>query len=270
MRTFLIGKDNRFDNFTRSHARHKVQFIAQSAFVDSLVGTKQDALWIFKNGEFLKAAIEAQDERIFQNQILLKKHARIFLLEEISADYFAALASLFKDIIALREHCALPIKDLFQVMQHKNPENYVIGGRVDRSTRTLTLIRGNLSRLVVPLLAFATTGEGPSPDFSKFVVEDFGQTLKFGEYEASVESVLYEFDRDHRRKRRSEFAKKDKTFGACLRRLRLQKGLRQTDFPQIDAREIRRIEQGEVTPRKSTIQHIADRLDVSPDDIVTF
>jgi hypothetical protein len=270
MKTFMLAEDNRFENVRAGLPRRAVEIVRESAFIDSLVRMKRDSLWVVRRGEVLRGAIDSQDERIFKNQITLKKHSRIFLLGEISADYLLALDSLFKEIIVLSQHSVLPIEELFEVRRHKNPENYVIGGQIDESTHTLTLVRGNLSRLVVPLSTFKTSGDGVTPNFNNFTVDDHGQTLKFGEYEAAVDSVLYEFDPEYRKKRRSDLAKKDKGFGACLRRLRLQKGLNQADFPDIDAREIGRIERGEVKPRKATIEHIAHRLDVDPDDIKSY
>ncbi|MBI2606522.1 MAG: helix-turn-helix transcriptional regulator [Deltaproteobacteria bacterium] len=137
-------------------------------------------------------------------------------------------------------------------------------------THTVTLVRGDLNSIVVPLSTFRPSGDGVKPDFSNFSIDDYGQTLKFGEYEASSDAVFYEFDPLYRRTRKAELAKKEKGFGASLRRLRLQKGLRQTDFSEIDAREIGRIERGEVKPRKATIEKIASTLNVDSTEITSY
>lgn len=97
------------------------------------------------------------------------------------------------------------------------------------------------------------------------------ETLKFGDYEASVDSVLYEFDMEYRKYLKAKRTQSDKSFGAALRRLRLQKGLLQSDFGSIDERAIGRIERGEVTkPRKSTIAKIAKTLGVSAEEISSY
>jgi transcriptional regulator with XRE-family HTH domain len=68
-------------------------------------------------------------------------------------------------------------------------------------------------------------------------------------------------------KRRAE----DKTFGACLRRLRLLRGLRQADFGDVAAKTIARIERGETeAPHGQTLKVIAARLGVEPDEITDY
>lgn len=63
----------------------------------------------------------------------------------------------------------------------------------------------------------------------------------------------------------------DPTFGGALRRLRLQKRLRQGDFPGLTAKEIARIERGEVKkPRPHTLATIAKYLGVSVEEISTY
>ena len=61
------------------------------------------------------------------------------------------------------------------------------------------------------------------------------------------------------------------TFGACLRRLRKLKGLRQSDFEPVPAKTIARIERGETyEPHGKTLQTIARRLGVAPDEIASY
>jgi transcriptional regulator with XRE-family HTH domain len=63
----------------------------------------------------------------------------------------------------------------------------------------------------------------------------------------------------------------DRSLGGALRRLRLQKGLRQSDFPGVTAKEIARIERGEVKkPHQQTLAEIAKRMGVSADEISTY
>ena len=115
------------------------------------------------------------------------------------------------------------------------------------------------------MTAFANSGDGVKPDFDQFLIDDYGQTVKFGDYEASTESILYEFDADYRKRHRKNLIKTEKGLGASIRRLRLQKGLRQTDFSSVDLseKEIRRIEAGEIKkPHQATLQKIAKKLGV--------
>jgi transcriptional regulator with XRE-family HTH domain len=75
--------------------------------------------------------------------------------------------------------------------------------------------------------------------------------------------------------RSSENAKKvataEKSFGASLRRLRLQKGLNPSDFPGITEKEIGRIDRGEIKrPHARTVGKLAKRLNVKPEEIETY
>lgn len=133
------------------------------------------------------------------------------------------------------------------------------------------MIRGDCSRLSIPFKAFPKSGDGIAPNFRQFTIEDFGQTLRFGDYEASTDSILYEYDPVYRKRARSKAKKLDKSFGGCLRRARLQKRLRQSDFEGIDVKEIGRIERGEVKqPQQNTIVCIEKALELSKEEILAF
>jgi len=67
--------------------------------------------------------------------------------------------------------------------------------------------------MTVPFSAFESSGDGVSPDMSKLTVTDCGQTVQFGDYEASVDAILYEHDSDYRRKVRENLLKRDSSFG---------------------------------------------------------
>lgn len=85
----------------------------------------------------------------------------------------------------------LPIEELVEVMSSPLDErrNLFIGGLVNHDLGVLTLVKGDLQHILVPLSFFqpsATT----EPDFFDFVVGDYGHTLRFGEYEATSDIVL--------------------------------------------------------------------------------
>jgi hypothetical protein len=74
---------------------------------------------------------------------------------------------------------------------------------------------------------------------------DCGQTVKLGDYEAAVDALLYDYDPEFRRTISKRRLQEDRSFGAALRRLRKQRGLRRVDFePVVSAKPIARIEQG--------------------------
>ncbi|HZU83487.1 MAG TPA: helix-turn-helix transcriptional regulator, partial [Polyangiaceae bacterium] len=111
----------------------------------------------------------------------------------------------------------------------------------------------------------------PRPDADDFEITDFGHTIRLGKFEAAADAILYEFDAEARRRLKQRSLASDATFGGALRRLRLQRGLRREDFEGVSAKEIARIERGEITkPHADTLARLADRLGVRPDEIETF
>ncbi|HQA43685.1 MAG: helix-turn-helix transcriptional regulator [Phycisphaerae bacterium] len=100
---------------------------------------------------------------------------------------------------------------------------------------------------------------------------DYGQTLRFGRYEAATEAVLYEYDPDYRRHLKARRRAEDTGFGPSLRRLRKQRGLRRSDFAPLSAKTIARLERGEVEkPHGDTLAIIAKKLRVKPDEIEMY
>jgi DNA-binding Xre family transcriptional regulator len=129
-----------------------------------------------------------------------------------------------------------------------------------------------LKPLTVPFSGFEKSGTGTMPDFDRFAVIDCGQTVELGDYEAAVDAILYEYDPEYRRRISKRRLREDQSFGASLRRLRKQRGLRREDFePELSAKTIARIEQGKVKRiQKRTLSALAERLSVEADEIAAF
>jgi hypothetical protein len=139
------------------------------------------------------------------------------------------------------------------------------------SERLWRVRRGDLTRLVVPWSWFRPSGDGTAPDFDDVEVVDGGLTIRLGAYEAALDAILYEFDREYRARERQRRLEMDPSFGAALRRLRLQKGVARSDLPGVSDKEIARIERGEVKrPRRGTLRLVAERLGVEPAEIETY
>jgi DNA-binding Xre family transcriptional regulator len=194
------------------------------------------------------------------------------LVHSMAPESLPALRSCFAHFAFSVDGSFLSPEELAKVLHDDNRSNLFIGGSVDHSTKTITLWRGNLESLTVPFSAFAQSGDGIRPEFMKFSVTDYGQTIRLGKYEAAADAVLYEFDADYRRRMRKLRQESDQTFGASLRRLRKQRGLRREDFgPEITAKTVARIEQGKVTRiQQKTLVALAARLEVSPEELGTF
>jgi len=165
----------------------------------------------------------------------------------------------------------LPNDELDAVLNADDRAERFVGGTVDKPSMTITLWRGDLEPLIVPFDAFRPTANGIRPRFEDFSVTDHGATLKFGDYEASAESVLYEFDAETRRRWKQHRVAHDRSLGSSIRRLRMHRQLTQHDFQKIDAKTIGRIETGQVKkPHPDTLRIIAKTLGVLPEELATF
>ena len=109
------------------------------------------------------------------------------------------------------------------------------------------------------------------PELSEIAVADFGRMICLRNHEISTATVLHDFDEQYRRRAKLRRKAAERSLGGTVRRLRLDKGLRQKDFPGLTAKEIARIERGEVKkPHERTLSKIARCLGVSTQDISTY
>ena len=193
-------------------------------------------------------------------------------IHALDVNTLPALTACFRRIAFTTDGGFIPTDELVEVLEaHKRPDLF-IGGSVDQGTETVTFWRGDLKPLTVPFSAFEKSGDGTRPDFSRFTVIDSGQTVRFGDYEAAVDALLYEYDPEYRRRISKRRLQEDRSFGAALRRLRKQRGLRREDFePEVSARTVARIEQNKVKRiQKKTLSALGRRLSVDPREIDTF
>ena len=165
----------------------------------------------------------------------------------------------------------LPLAELAEVLADERRGDLFIGGYADPQMQTLTLVRGDLRRLSLPVSIFPPSGTGEKPDPIRLEFTDCGNTVKLGNYEAAADAILYETDPEYRSRLSAKRRAEDKTFGACLRRLRLQRCLRQSDFGGVTAKTITRIERGNTeAPHGHTLTAIASRLQVEPSEIMSY
>jgi hypothetical protein len=220
----------------------------------SCAGPSTDAL--------LKARLGAQRGRRF-DQLLMMKPPR--------TESIPALLGVFGKVIGLGGCQWLPLEELTKVITGTEAVNRFIGGAADPESGTLALVRGDGQTVVVAFSLFEETANGVKPDFSDLFFTDYGHTVGLGEYEASADAILYEIDEEYRRKLNKERQKSDRSFGASLRRLRLQKRLNRSDFTPLAAKTIARIERNEIEkPHGKSLEIIAHRLGVPIAQIDTY
>lgn len=195
--------------------------------------------------------------------------ARLIAYTEPTPVAARVLESAFHRVL-LGVRAMVRFADLTGILRSRNPEDFCVGVAWERETDTLALWRGDLSVLVVPMSAFRAR-DGVVADPSKLSIEDCGQTIRMGNYEASVDAILMDVDPLHRRKARKRAIREERTLGASIRRLRRSRGVGRADFPDLDEKTIARIERGEVSrPQRETLGIIARRLGVTVEELKGF
>ncbi|MEE8410176.1 MAG: helix-turn-helix transcriptional regulator [Myxococcota bacterium] len=227
--------------------------------------TARSVLWIVARASHLQKLVPYWSEH--------QRERRLLLLEPVESPRLDLLNALFKSVVVREKDVGmLDSNDIAEVLAAPNKEDLFIGGRVDRKDKVIVVYRGDLSRLIVPFSVFRARRGGTKPNYDDFEVIDCGQTIRLGAYEAAGEAILYELDADYRRRARKNRIRESRSFGAALRRLRLQRGMRLTDFrPDVTDKEVGRIERNEVKrPRPATVKKIAARLGVEPEEIASY
>jgi DNA-binding Xre family transcriptional regulator len=261
-KTFLL---DRRTSRLKWFARLDVESLSsQTRIRDSLVHASKDTLWISFEKTLTEALLKSVD---WPSPSL----GAVLLLHRPDAESLPALSDCFRKVVFSFNDGFLSPEELGEVLVAENRANLFIGGTVNPISKTITLWRGNLSSLTVPFNAFEPSGTGTKPEFSEFSITDYGHTIKLGSYEAASDAVLYEFDPNYRRQQAKARIATEKTFGASLRRLRKQRGLRREDFAPLSPKTIARIEQGKVERVHSrTLGAIAKKLGVRPEEIEEY
>lgn len=235
---------------------------------ESMTTAGVDTLWLSYDEHLMDAALK---NVWFHQKAPAPSFGTLILFYVPHLQDVPMLTTSFKRMAFFADNESLPRDEFGAVLTAGNKEELFIGGTVSEDTETITLRRGNLESLVVPFSAFKPSGDGAAPEFDRFSVADYGQTIKLGNYEAASDAILYEFDPQYRRRITKQRLASEKSFGACFRRLRKQRGLKRTDFSPLSEKTIARIEQGLVErPRGKTLSLIAGAIGVSSEDIPSY
>jgi len=200
-------------------------------------------------------------------------NSTLYTMEPCAPAILPLVSQLFgRTLGASVNYRSLPAEELFHVFQlpREKSRDLFVGGSVEPSMQAVMLTRGDLSGLVVPFSFFRPSGTGVTPDFTSFKVTDYGQTVQLGSYEAAADAILYELDPKYRQRLKKKQSKADRSFGACLRRLRLQRGISRDDFRPTTEKTIARLERGEFEPSRATLKTITNRLGVTVDEILSY
>lgn len=208
---------------------------------------------------------------IISRNIQPKGDHRLMVTDQVGRGRSEALRVLFDWVIfADNEIRLLPADQLLEVLASPAHDDLLVGLAIDRDDNSLVLYRGSLEPMVVPI-SFLGEGAEAALERGDFEVVDLGHAVRFGDREASTDAILYAFDAKYRRRLKAQLVRQDRSFGGALRRLRTLRGLSRHDFDGISAKEIARIERGEIRrPQSRTVGLLARRLGVAPDEIGSF
>lgn len=232
-----------------------------------------ESTWISTKTDRTEALLRAASTFLASHHGRQRSLGDLLMLQSPRIEILPALHTVFRNVAGQVDNFkALPPDELAEVLLAPKEEarDLFIGGSVDAVTETLTLTRGNLEAVVVPLSMFRPSGKAVA-DPADFAVTDYGNTVRLGEYEAATDAILYEFDSEFRKRQNAKRRQEDKSFGAALRRLRVQRHLGRMNFPGLSAKTISRIERGETgKPHGKTLSILAKTLDVAPEEIETY
>jgi hypothetical protein len=228
------------------------------------LGRRRPVVWIVPD--------DSQLVTLAESGRLLESHHRLLLLDEATCVRKDLLHLLFRVVVAPGKGVSLlPTDELREVLASGERADLFVSGVVDPAAEVAVLYRGHLAPVVVPFAWFRRRNPTPKPNFRDFQIVDYGQTVRFGRYEASADAILYAHDPDYRRRAKARRIQQDDSLGACIHRLRLAKGVARGDFPGVSEKQIARIERGEIAKvRAKTLAAIAARLGVDPAEISSY
>lgn len=271
VRRFVILDSNR-GRFKRFLSR-TVSFCTTRAEINKIYDAVPDDLtWVSYTQKFTDELLKAvARRRALRPRGTHSRRECVLTVAPPRPESLPTLHGLFSTIVGGSPgYHWLPKDELSEVLFDGSIErsDFFIAAAADPVTQTLSLIRGDCQSLVVPFSFFDPSGDGTRPDFTKCSVADFGHTVVLGAYEAAADAILYETDRAYRKRINRQRKESEKSFGASLWRLRKQRQLKRSDFPSLSAKTIARIERNEIDkPHGATLEAIAQRLGVAPDEI---
>jgi hypothetical protein len=238
---------------------------------DAFLQSSPNCLWISMREIWTDRLIKAALARSQATRQEKSVFGNLLMFTPPRSTLIPPLHSYFKTVVGeVPSFQMLPPEQLADVLARDDRKDLFIGGILDETSKTVTLVRGDLRPLVAPLSIFRPAGPC-SPDFRHFELDDFGYTVRFGQYEASAHAVLFEMDPTYRRDFNQRRRATEKGFGPSLRRLRILRRLGRDDFPGIAAKTIARIERNEIgKPHDGTLRKISQVLGVAPEDIESY
>ena len=228
---FLLGLAPKFH---RSLAQN-MTICLQAELLQSVVNAPSRSVFIsFQNemtNALLAASLQAKRQSRFEDLVTI---------EPPRSGIVPPLFGWFETVIGVGlGYRWLPVEEFLAVLTDDDATDRFIGGVVDMESETVVLVRGNLQSVVLTFPFFEPSGNGVRPNYHELLFTDYGCSVGFGDYEASADGILYEVDSNYRRRLNKARTRSEQSFGASLRRLRLQRQLNRHDFPGIASKNDR-------------------------------
>lgn len=253
--------------------QHSITCRSSTHISEAVRLANKDSLWIASRSKMIDQLIRAVGQYVVARSGHGTRLGNLLMLDAPRAKALAILHGYFESVVgADSSFKLLPADQLAEVLSapKEQARDLFIGGLVDLQSEALALVRGDLSRVVVPLSVFRASGTS-KPNFDQFEVDDYGQTIRFGSYEADADFVLYALDPEFRTRINARRRDLQKGFGHSLRRLRTLRKIGRDEFDGISAKTIARIERDEIQdPRGRTLQVICEILGVEAAEIETY
>lgn len=206
------------------------------------------------------------------------RHAlpRLVVRAQLDPEQRAALAAVSEVVLDPLFARLLPDDELAVALQAPNRADLVVGVRYLQAVDALLLFTGTLDQLLIPGHWVRATSLPTAQPLALADAHpiDYGHTLAVADLEIATDAVLYEFDAQARRRMKRRLRNQQAGVGASIRRLRLQRGLRQADLAEradLSRRQVGRIERGLAsTPTPASLARIARALNTSADLLPTF
>ena len=116
---------------------------------------------------------------------------RLLLLSPPPSESLPTLHGFFTQVVGeVGTYRFLAVPDLFEALSSEFPADLLIGCAVDNETKNLTLVRGDFTRVTLPIDFFTSFPSAERPTFDDVEVIDCGQTVRLGKHEASTDAVL--------------------------------------------------------------------------------
>jgi len=238
--------------------------------LESITAFEEESVILLMEEMSTTKSLQAFTDFLVANQeSLSSKRKKASIITNI--DLSKAMEEFFHEIfnrVADIQGKYLPKEELVEVLKADNKDELAIAAAIDKGMKIITFTKGDLSKITVPFSFFLNVSE--KLKIESIELCDYGQTVKFGKVEIAFDSILYEFSGEYRKnlikKRRAE----NKTFGACLRRYRMLKEMKQSSFKSVTEKEISRIENEKVTPHKNTIKDLLEELKITEDELLTY